>query len=44
MSSYQKKMKELGTREARDSWCASVEQDLGCSTEEREDGVPPGLL
>ena len=37
-------MEELGTREARDEWCVSVEQELGCSTEKREDRAPPGLL
>jgi len=37
-------MEELGMREARYNWCMLVEQELGCSTEEREDGVPPGLL
>ena len=36
-------MEELGTREARDAWCWQVEQDIGFS-EERGDGVPPGLL
>lgn len=44
MAEYRKKMEELGTREGRDEWCLRVEQDLGCSTEERVDGVPPGLL
>ena len=44
ISGYNEKMKELGTREARDNWCAQVEQELGCSIEEREDGRPPGLL
>ena len=36
-------MDELGTREARESWCASVEQDIGCSTEAKEDGSHAGL-
>ena len=44
MTEYHKKMGELGTREARDRWCLQVEQDLGCSTEEKGDGIPPGLL
>jgi len=38
------KMEELGAREARDHWCMQVEQGLGCSTESREGGSPPGLL
>ena len=37
-------MKELGTREARDKWCVQVEQEHGCSIEEREDGLHPGQL
>src|SRR5258707_14370628 len=43
MSGYHEKMEELGTREARDNWCLKVESELDCSTEEREDGVHPGL-
>lgn len=37
-------MTALGTREAKDNWCMQVEQELGCSTEQREDGLPPGLV
>lgn len=37
-------MEELGTRQERDNWCKQVEEQLGCSAEIREDGVPPGLL
>lgn len=44
MSEYHKKMEELGTHEARDNWCVQVEQQLGCSTERKEDDAPPGLL
>jgi len=36
-------MEELGTREARDAWCLQVEQDVR-SSEERDNGIPPGLL
>ena len=43
MDEYQKKMEQLKTREARTSWCVSVEQDLGCSTKEKEDGTHAGL-
>lgn len=44
MAEYHKKMEELSTREAREGWCLQVERDLGCSTEDRGDGVPVGLL
>jgi hypothetical protein len=44
MVEYHKKMEELGTRKARDEWCVQVEQQLGCSTQQREDNIPPGLL
>ena len=40
---YRKKMEDLGTREARDDWCAQVEHQLGCSTDYKEDGLHPGL-
>ena len=44
MAEYHKKMEELGTREKRDGWCLQAEQEVSCATEERSDGVPPGLL